>query len=151
MVPVAELPPPTPSTDHVTAVSLVPCTTAVNCCCAPAWTMTEASPSWIVTNADLGGGVVPLLDFVLAQPTKGRMNARTTRYFENEDSVVLIQRVVPASRVCLECATIDVTSVRRVAGEALSGAAFSATLPVSRDPRGGFRVALRATHLVEST
>ncbi len=35
IVPVDALPPAVESTDHVTAVFVVPSTTAVNCCCAP--------------------------------------------------------------------------------------------------------------------
>jgi hypothetical protein len=42
IVPAAVFPPATESTDHVTAVFVVPWTEAVNCCCAPAVRLTEA-------------------------------------------------------------------------------------------------------------
>lgn len=43
MVPTLEFPPVTESTDHVTAVLLVPCTVALNCVVAFTSTLTEDS------------------------------------------------------------------------------------------------------------
>lgn len=48
IVPAAVLPPATESTDHVTAVFVVPWTEAVNCCCAPAARLAEAGVNLIV-------------------------------------------------------------------------------------------------------
>ena len=41
IIPLAALPPPVESTDQVTAVFVVPCSIAVNCCCAPGARLTE--------------------------------------------------------------------------------------------------------------
>ena len=87
MVPSLEFPPEILSTDQFTLVSLVPATAALNCCCAPAASVTALWFSWMVTSSDFGGGV-PVLDFILAQPIEGRMNASTTRYLEKEEESV---------------------------------------------------------------
>src|SRR3954466_7667177 len=50
----------------------------------------------MLTFNALGGGVPPLvLDFRLAQPTEGRMNVNSRRYFEKEDSVTSINEYCP--------------------------------------------------------
>src|SRR5579864_1125259 len=87
MLPVLEFPPAILSTDQFTLVLVVPATAALNCCCAPAWIVTALWFNWMVTSSDFGGGV-PVLDFTLAQPIEGRMNARTTRYLGKEEESV---------------------------------------------------------------
>ncbi len=54
IVPAVEFPPATVSTDHVTAVLVVPVTVAVNCRVEPAATLAEDCPSAMLT---LAGGV----------------------------------------------------------------------------------------------
>jgi hypothetical protein len=105
IVPPDEFPPATPSTDQFTAVLLVPCTTALNCCCAPVFRVTAFWLSWIVTFNDFGGGVPPpLVAFMLAHPTEGRINANTSRYFEKEEdsgsstSIARLQQAVARMR-----------------------------------------------------
>src|SRR6478735_1884879 len=63
MVPVLEFPPAILSTDQFTLVSLVPATAALNCCCAPAASVTAFWFSWMVTSSDFGGGLPPVLSF----------------------------------------------------------------------------------------
>ena len=87
MVPALEFPPGILSTDQFTLVSLVPATAALNCCCAPAASVTALWFSWIVTSSDFGGGV-PVLDFMLAQPIEGRTNASRSRYLEKKEESV---------------------------------------------------------------
>lgn len=87
MVPVVEFPPAILSTDQFTLVSLVPPTVALNCCCAPAWSVIAFWFNWMVTSSDFGGGVT-LLDFRLAQPIEGRRNAITKKYLEIDEEPV---------------------------------------------------------------
>jgi hypothetical protein len=115
MVPDAALPPATESTDQVTAVLLVPCTVAVNCCCAPDARLTEDRFNLIVIcGVDEGDEGCVAVDFPFPppHPTVGKTKARISKRREKADSALPEQ---PASLmgkgVTPTGATIDVTFV----------------------------------------
>ena len=92
MVPPAVLPPATESTDHVTAVFVVPWIEAVNCCCAPAARLTDDGFNLIVTCCvdEDGGGCVEV-DLPPAHPTAGKMKAKISKRFDKAESVLPAQ------------------------------------------------------------
>jgi hypothetical protein len=91
IVPVEEFPAPDESTDHVTFTLLEPATVAVNCCCAPGWSVRDEGVSCMVTGPVefVDGGVF----LYAAHPMEGARMASRRNPLQKVDSVAHIRRV----------------------------------------------------------